>query len=434
MADDVLLGPEPLEPMTSMDQLKARLMPRFPPPGLSVSLLIHDAELDSLEGILKVPGDDALELTAVFQKEELSDDDREKLLNEFDRIFSREESFFYNLTPIARGDKHLVLQAFQEFGRRISHRHGIRFQELRLIHESLRVDYDVVLAAVKINGLELEHAHESLQAHHDIVLAAVKQNAFALRYASYDVYGDCEIIRAAVEARRPLGASGWTDWNSPRLFKLLAEVPEVVRSDVGVMKAAAFRDGRLFWFALGAAREDPKVIRAATKSWLRGQFWDFWDMPEAVLAELGLNGTDPSGWFGGRISSTDVCMLPWKTIARQMKNDERTQAMRDRLVKSPAKAADAPAAAAEEERWIAARGKVVPRNKGRKLQCHEFQRRTRTRRLNHLGLPQHCAERRKGEGQRKSKRMRRRASHRNSFAGIEADDFENSCCRYLVKA
>jgi len=188
----------------------------------------------------------------------------------------------------------------------------------------------------------------------------------------------------------------------------LEVVPEVVRSDVGVMKAAALRDGRLFWYAQGAARKDRKVIRVATKSWLRGQLWDFWDMPKEVAAELGY----ASSWLcDGKISSTDVCTLPWKRIAYKMQIDERAQVMRDRLCNRAAdavveKAIDA--MAAEEERWIAAsRAVVAPRRRCR-------------RRFNQLVLPQLHAKR---EGQRKSKRMTRRSSHRSNFDGTDMDVF-----------
>eukprot|EP00931_Biecheleriopsis_adriatica_P110876 TRINITY_DN8519_c0_g1_i1.p1 TRINITY_DN8519_c0_g1~~TRINITY_DN8519_c0_g1_i1.p1 ORF type:complete len:429 (+),score=53.42 TRINITY_DN8519_c0_g1_i1:98-1384(+) len=406
MAGDVLLGPELLGDMISIDQLKDRVRPLFPPPGLSVSLLLHGVELQNLEDVLTTTADDSLELTAVFPREELSDRERETLLEKFERDLPG--SFFCGLKTIARADKDLVLRVIQRSGQRISHRSAWSFQELRHVHKSLQADYDVVLAAVTVNGLQLEHAFPSLQSNRDIVLAAVRQNPHALSFAAW-AFWDCEIIRAAVEARRPLGRSGWTAWNFTRLSTLLEVVPDVVRSDVGVMKAAALRDGRLFWYAQGAARKDRKVIRAATKSWLRGQLWDLWDMPEEVAAELGYDGTSSCWWCNSKISSTDVRTLPWKSIAHKMKTDERAQVMRDRLCNHAAEAVvelAADALAAEEERWIATSGAVVaPR-------CRL--------RFNHLAPPRSCAKR---EGQRKSKRMRRWASHRNSFAGTDADHF-----------
>ena len=48
----------------------------------------------------------------------------------------------------------------------------------------LRADREIVLAAVKQNGLALEYVAAELQANHEIVLAAVSQNKGSLQYAS----------------------------------------------------------------------------------------------------------------------------------------------------------------------------------------------------------------------------------------------------------
>jgi histidinol phosphatase-like PHP family hydrolase len=45
-------------------------------------------------------------------------------------------------------------------------------------------DKEVVLAAVKQNGLALEYASKELQNDREVVLAAVKQDGRALEYAS----------------------------------------------------------------------------------------------------------------------------------------------------------------------------------------------------------------------------------------------------------
>ena len=51
----------------------------------------------------------------------------------------------------------------------------------------LRADREIVLAAVKQNGLALEHAAAELQANHEIVLAAMLQNTEAHQYASEEI-------------------------------------------------------------------------------------------------------------------------------------------------------------------------------------------------------------------------------------------------------
>ena len=62
----------------------------------------------------------------------------------------------------------------------------------------LRADREIVLAAVKQNGLALDYAAVALQANREIVLVAVKQNGLALEYAAVELRADHGIVLAAV--------------------------------------------------------------------------------------------------------------------------------------------------------------------------------------------------------------------------------------------
>ena len=67
--------------------------------------------------------------------------------------------------------------------------------------EKLKADKEVVLAAVKQNGLALEYADKKLKADKEVVLAAVKQDADALRFADKKLRADKKIVMAKTKAQ-----------------------------------------------------------------------------------------------------------------------------------------------------------------------------------------------------------------------------------------
>jgi len=94
-------------------------------------------------------------------------------------------------------------------------------------------DYEIVLAAVRANGLNLEHANETLQADRAIVLAAVQQNASALHFVAGDCfYDDHEIMLTAVQ----------------RSGSLLKHATIRLRGDKDIVLAAVQNWGRAFRF------------------------------------------------------------------------------------------------------------------------------------------------------------------------------------------
>lgn len=60
-------------------------------------------------------------------------------------------------------------------------------------------NHDIVLSAVKKNGLDLQFASERLRGDKEIVWAAVKKNGGALKFASESLRDDRDIVQAAVE-------------------------------------------------------------------------------------------------------------------------------------------------------------------------------------------------------------------------------------------
>jgi len=67
----------------------------------------------------------------------------------------------------------------------------------------VKADKEVVLAAVRLWGLALEHADATLQADKGVVLAAVQNHGFALQYAATDLQADKEVVLAAVTSPKP---------------------------------------------------------------------------------------------------------------------------------------------------------------------------------------------------------------------------------------
>ena len=69
------------------------------------------------------------------------------------------------------------------------------------MHESLKKDKEVVLAAVKQNGPALTYADESLKKDKEVVWAAVKHFGYALQYASEELRVNEEFIAECLKER-----------------------------------------------------------------------------------------------------------------------------------------------------------------------------------------------------------------------------------------
>ena len=86
----------------------------------------------------------------------------------------------------------------------VSRQHYARSRDAALVEPSLRpaclrVDKEIVMAAVKIDGHALDHASKFLQADKEVVLAAVKQTWEALKFSSVKLQADREVVDAGVQ-------------------------------------------------------------------------------------------------------------------------------------------------------------------------------------------------------------------------------------------
>ena len=90
------------------------------------------------------------------------------------------------------------LRENKDFVLSIAECNGMVLQELERFGEELRHDRNVVLAAVKQNGLSIEHAPNELKSDPQIALEAIKQNSYAANHISRDLIANREFVYNAV--------------------------------------------------------------------------------------------------------------------------------------------------------------------------------------------------------------------------------------------
>ena len=73
---------------------------------------------------------------------------------------------------------------------------------LSMISLDLKNDFDVVLMAVKRDGLALRHASEEMRDHAIIIMEAIKKNPMALQYASEKMRDNLEIVTEVEKSSR----------------------------------------------------------------------------------------------------------------------------------------------------------------------------------------------------------------------------------------
>tara|TARA_B100000929_G_scaffold17903_2_gene13969 strand:+ start:366 stop:683 length:318 start_codon:yes stop_codon:yes gene_type:complete len=64
----------------------------------------------------------------------------------------------------------------------------------------LRANKDLVLAAVKVNGLELRYAKANLQSDKQVIMAALENDGEALEYIADELKDDPEVLLAALRS------------------------------------------------------------------------------------------------------------------------------------------------------------------------------------------------------------------------------------------
>ena len=147
--------------------------------------LLHQVNDDV--GLVEAPNNDALTWLALSQSKIawcMKDDD-----GEF-------EIQFYE--PTIQGLDECIGEVY---GRQdeINDLEKFKKEIISLSDEKLKVDKEVILAAVKQNGKALEYTDEKLKADKKIVLLVVKQNGRTLEYADEKLKANKEVVLAAVK-------------------------------------------------------------------------------------------------------------------------------------------------------------------------------------------------------------------------------------------
>ena len=104
---------------------------------------------------------------------------------------------------------------------------------LRFAEESLKKNYDVVLAAETQNGEALQYADESLNKNYEIVPAAVTQNGHALRYADESLKKNYDIVLAVGGTHLYL--------NSDTVFSELKLAADAVHCEIFKLKDGCYQ-------------------------------------------------------------------------------------------------------------------------------------------------------------------------------------------------
>lgn len=130
-----------------------------------------------------------------------------------------------------KNDKSIVLEAVKSWG-----------GALEYAHEDLRKDRDIVLEAIKNQGMALEYAHEDFRKDRDIVLEAVKQDWVAFKFAADTLKSDPAIYNeakaGALEAMRTSGLNSVRNHIDPSLWSDRAFVLEAIKIDYKAMEYA----------------------------------------------------------------------------------------------------------------------------------------------------------------------------------------------------
>lgn len=149
----------------------------------------------------------------------------------------------------------------------------LRFADPKLLQDpkSGVIDRELILAAVEQNGEALAHVPEACKADKEIVLAAVCESGFALGYASPELRADREVVLAAVE----LDGSA------------LCFASRELREDREVVLAAIEEDGYALKFVKSQAiRAERAVVEVATNTSYRAPFFASRDSGLREDAEL----------------------------------------------------------------------------------------------------------------------------------------------------
>ena len=124
------------------------------------------------------------------------------------------------------------------------------YEQFQCCSEELKNDWDVVLAAVKKYGPNLEYASSDMQANEEIVKAAINENGEALKFASDELRAKKSIVLKAIQ-------------NDGHALKYASDK---LRSDRSVVFKAVKYDGRTLKYASNELRSMKGIVLKAVRN------------------------------------------------------------------------------------------------------------------------------------------------------------------------
>ncbi|MGL6120633.1 MAG: DUF4116 domain-containing protein, partial [Fusobacteriaceae bacterium] len=188
----------------------------------------------------------------------------------------------YFADPSLKGDEEFMIEAFKinkqalKYIKKSLIEDGTIIEKIRRIDIDRRNNKDIVLTAVKKNGLDLQDASKELQNDKEIVLAAVTNSGDALQYASKELQNDKEIVLAAVTNY------GWGLHYASEEFKndkdivlaavtkngyALQDASEKLKNDKEFVLAAVTKNGYALQYASNEFRKDKDIVLAAVTNY-----------------------------------------------------------------------------------------------------------------------------------------------------------------------
>ncbi len=197
--------------------------------------LLHQVNDDV--GLVEAPNNDALTWLALSQSKIawcMKDDD-----GEF-------EIQFYE--PTIQGLDECIGEVY---GRQdeINDLEKFKKEIISLSDEKLKVDKEVILAAVKQNGYALQYADEKLKADKKFILAAVKQNGKALEYTDEKLKADKKIVLLVVKQNG----------------RTLEYADEKLKANKEVVLAAVKQDVSALDYVDDSLKNDPDILAIVNK-------------------------------------------------------------------------------------------------------------------------------------------------------------------------
>lgn len=169
MDGEVLFGPMSMNLNTPVSVLRDEVLEGCLKLGMDpceVTLFQDGHELADDECL---PGDECVDILAVLQLLELSDEDRASC---FDKLFNVDVEYFQWQSEV---------KDFLE-------------RSVPSLSAAARADRKLMLQVVRCDGLALQYVHKFLQADKELVTAAVSEDSSALQYAHDSLRADCEVV------------------------------------------------------------------------------------------------------------------------------------------------------------------------------------------------------------------------------------------------